>query len=518
MSISTPNPLAAQRRLSGVTTSSPSTTLASATSPERGRPTYTFPHPRDLTPKGRRNSLSHNNDNPAEKVAELTAKFRISIPKRRGSGASGLSNSTSEQSITSMQQAAQEEAEREAERRRKELGHKLAVALEKGDVVVAPASTINEQKLREIRLDSAVNLGTTKEVPLRLSTSRSKSGTESGDITMSFPTTTNLSTSDDAAKNEGGGRSNRITWERQEVGKDANVDVGRYAGGPSYDPAHRLNRRNSSLAIATAKAAGIKRVVIAPPPGRRGFGAAKLSRGNGQSDGTGDGRLSHAALLRLPPAAAAAKSQALLSEGPMPKRRKSSAKSAKSAKASSDRPRSRSRDRIGEIVSEESTEDGEEDGEEEGDEWDEESLLQLTDWWRQVLAAGATPSPKEMVMMDSFLAEFIKEDMPRVDMILRTRLHRLLVAIIDGAEIRGEGEDEERFHELAKKASLLERRWMKATRGRLFGMERERREIMFGNSGRLAQVKPWSKGEEKETRWVTERNERAGMADVEPGA
>lgn len=425
-----------------------------------------------------------------------------------------MSKSTSEQSLASMQEATQEEAERETERRRKELGHKLASALERGDVVVTPASTIDEQKLREVRSDSAVNLGT-KEVPLRLLTSRTKSGTESGDITMSFSTPQSFSTNDDEATNKGDVKSDKVTWESQEVGKGS--EVGRYAGGPSYNPAHFLNRRNSSLAIATAKAAGIKHVVIAPPPGHRGFGTAKLNRGTGQSDGTGEGRLSHAALLRLPLAATATKSQALLSEGPMPKRRKSSAKSAKAVRATTDRPRSSSRDRIGEIVSEESTEDADED-DEEGDEWDEESLLQLTDWWRQVLAAGATPSPKEMMMMDSFLAEFMKEDMPRVDMILRTRLHRLLVAIIDGAEIRGEGEDEERFHELAKKASLLERRWMKATRGRLFGMERERRDIMFGNSGRLAHVKPWSKGEEKETRWVTERNERAGMADVEPGA
>ena len=121
-------------------------------------------------------------------------------------------------------------------------------------------------------------------------------------------------------------------------------------------------------------------------------------------------------------------------------------------------------------------------------------------------------------MMNGFLGEFIKEEMPKIDMVLRTRLHRLLVAIIDGAEIRGEGEEEERFHELARKASLLERRWMKATRGRLFGMERERRDIMFGRSGRLNGVKPWSRGDEKETRWVTERIERAGMAEVEPGA
>ena len=467
--------------------------------------------------------MSHSDERPAEKVAELTAKFRVSIPVRKGSNAS--ETSTSSVSLGQAAREAEEAKVEEADKKRKELGRKLARALEKGDVVVAPTSTIDEKKLREVRLDSAVNLGSSKEVPIRLSTSRSKSGTESGDITLRYPTSSaNIQNSSDA--NRDGGVKKEMTWEREAAGRGeggvpniGNSGIGRTAGGPSSNPGHRLGRRNSSLAMATARAAGVKRVVIAPPPGLRGFGKSNLLR-DGKipsmgGDATGDGRLSHAALLRLPPAAAAAKSQALLSEGPLPRRRKSSAKLAQK-----ERERSRSRERKGLSPTGESpvveTSEEEDVSSEEGEEWDEESLLELTDWWRQVLAAGATPSPKEMAMMDSFLAEFMKEDMPDLHMVLRTRLHRLLVAIIDGAEIRGEGEDEERFHELARKASLLERRWMKATRGRLFGMEKERRDIMFGRSGRLNMVKPWSK-DENETRWVTQRNEKAGMADAETG-
>lgn len=451
-------------------------------------------------------------------MAELTAKFRISIPVRKGSNASDTSRNS-----VSLGQAAREAEEskaEKAEKKRKELGRKLAQALEKGDVVVAPRSTIDERKLREVRLDSAVNLGSSREVPLRLSTSRSKSGTESGDIRLRYATAFANPQKDDDAKQNSEVKKD-MSGERKEAGGGEGgvpdigaSELGRITGGPSYQPAHRLGRRNSSLTMETAKAAGVKHVVIAPPPGSRAFGKSNLRIPSIGGDGTLDGKLSHAALLRLPPAATATKSVALLSEGPMP-RRKSSAKNLQK-----DRERSRSRERKGlSTTAEESpdVEGSEDEDSEEGDEWDEESLLALTDWWRQVLAAGATPSPKEMAMMDSFLAEFMKEEMPDLHMVLRTRLHRLLVAIIDGAEIRGEGEEEERFHELARKASLLERRWMKATRGRLFGMEKERRDIMFGKSGRLNMVKPWSRGTEPETRWVTERNEKAGMVEVEAG-
>lgn len=215
-----------------------------------------------------------------------------------------------------------------------------------------------------------------------------------------------------------------------------------------------------------------------------------------QIDGLGERRVSHAALLRLPPQTAAIKSQALLSEGPQPRKRRSSSKSIDGFRKDS---------------SESFNLDVED------NEWDEESLLNLTDWWRQLLAAGATPSPKEMDMMNSFLGDFLDEEMPRQDMIMRTRLHRLLVAINDGAEIRGEGEEEDRFHELARKAGKLERNWMKATKGRLFGMERERREYMFSSHGRLANLE-FAGSHCLAPQWRTERNYRAGMGEAELGA
>lgn len=451
-------------------------------------------------------------------MAELTAKFRISIPLRKGSNGSDTSKSSA--SLGQGTREAQDAKDAEAEKKRKELGRKLAQAFEKGDVVVAPSSAIDERKLREVRLDSAINLGSSREVPLRLSTGRSKSGTESGDIKLTYPTPSPSTQKDGDAKQNSGVEKD-MSGERQEVGDDEGVvpdnetsELGRTTGSPSYQPAHRLRRQNSSLTMATAKANGVKHVVIAPPPGSRTFGKSNLRIPSIGGDRNLEEKLSHAALLRLPPAAAATKSVALLNEGPMP-RRKSLAKNLQKH-----RERSRSREREGLSPTAEeppNMEASEDEDSEEGDEWDEESLLALTDWWRQVLAAGATPSPKEMAMMDAFLGEFMKEEMPDLHLILRTRLHRLLVAIIDGAEIRGEGEEEEKFHELARKAALLERRWMKATKGQLFGMEKERRDIMFGKSGRLNMVKPWSRGDEPETRWVTERNEKAGMVEVEAG-
>ena len=150
-----------------------------------------------------------------------------------------------------------------------------------------------------------------------------------------------------SASETGGAKYGKLTWESRESGHAKtdssgveSLEMGRASGGPSYQPSHNLGRKNSSLAIATAKAAGVKHFVVAPPPGIRGFGTAKLGS---QTDGMDDGRLSHAALMRLPPAATATKSQALLSEGPLPRRRKSSVKS-----LGNERERSRSRGRKGE--------------------------------------------------------------------------------------------------------------------------------------------------------------------------
>ncbi len=551
---------------------------------EGRRGSVTPPHTRDLNPRRSGRKGLARVEGEADHVAEGPARSKISIPRKRSSNDSILP-STSNTTTESVSIQGEENGGRRrpnVEEKRKSLGRKLATTLERGKVVEAPGTTEDARKLKQTRLDSAVNLESSfnAEIPvsvwsrmsrakedlaikerLKEQEEKEKEGLDREDATQA---TQGASIVEEGNKQLGAQVHMEIPACEVPIGKQGKngvdferQELARRSGESTYDSRHRLGRRNSS---ALTKAGEMTRsgrdVVTTPPPGSikracsttgsyggastRGLTANTVQTTNddtrritggqsdGTGDGTGDGRLSHAA-LRLPSHTAATKFQALLSEGPLPRRRKSSTRSLrahmsngkqdKSAETQSESgtpvPSHLSGEQLGDDKASNATE-----SEDEGnDEWDEESLLQLTDWWRQVLAAGATPSPKEIAMMDSFLAEFMKEDMPKLDMVLRTRLHRLLVAIIDGAEAHREWEEEdvERFHELERKASLLERRWMKATRGRLFRMERERRGIMFGKSGSLAMVQPYS-GVMEGPRWVTERNERAGMADAEPGA
>lgn len=421
----------------------------------------TMPHPRETNTSPR---VSVIDTDETHQVAEITAKFRLAIP-RRGSGSSASS------SIDQGGDAAEE--------RRRSIGEKMAEAVEQGNVIVTPASKADEAKIRQVqRQASGVRFGEVQVIPSSPSSDPLKK------------TTSGKFVDDQAviAQSAGSAMTRPI---REPPVKEGNRDE-RNMG----QPRPRASDRTQSETIPGSPKPLLKRN-NATVSNSKYVDAVLMNKPESskmvstQIDGLGERRVSHAALLRLPPHTAAVKSQALMGEGPQPRRRRSSSKSRK--------------DSAGTV-----------DLEAEDNEWDEESLLNLTDWWRQALAAGATPSQKEMDMMDSFLGDFLEEEMPRQDMVLRTRLHRLLVAINDGAEIRGEGEDEERFHELARKAGKLERSWMKATKGRLFAMERERRELMFSPHGRLAMLE-FAGSHGLEPTWRTERNYRAGMGEATPG-
>lgn len=150
---------------------------------------------------------------------------------------------------------------------------------------------------------------------------------------------------------------------------------------------------------------------------------------------------------------------------------------------------------------------------------DEQGLLRQTNWWRQVLTAGVTPSARDLEMMDIFLEDFLKIPMPSIELILRGRLNRLLAAIIDAEAIRGEGAGEDQFHELAKKARRLEKKWAEEAGQHLLTLasfDEKRRNILCGPGGALRGLRP-AGGPQMEPRWMTARNENAGMAEFQPG-
>jgi hypothetical protein len=147
---------------------------------------------------------------------------------------------------------------------------------------------------------------------------------------------------------------------------------------------------------------------------------------------------------------------------------------------------------------------------------DEQGLLRQTDWWRQVLTAGVTPNPMDLELMTRLLEGFLKVPMPSIDFIFRARLHRLLAAIIDAEAIRGEGRLEDEFHELARKAKLLEKKWAEEAGQHLSAFDDKRRNILCGPGGALRGLRP-AGGTQTDPRWMTARNENAGMAEFQPG-
>jgi len=136
-----------------------------------------------------------------------------------------------------------------------------------------------------------------------------------------------------------------------------------------------------------------------------------------------------------------------------------------------------------------------------------------------VLTAGVTPNSRDLEVIDGFLEGFLRVPMPSVDLIFRARLHRLLAAIIDAEAIRGEGGSEDEFHDLARKAKLLEKKWAEEAGQHVFTLsafDEKRRKILCGPGGALRGLRP-AGGTQTDPRWMTARNENAGMAEFQPG-
>lgn len=154
---------------------------------------------------------------------------------------------------------------------------------------------------------------------------------------------------------------------------------------------------------------------------------------------------------------------------------------------------------------EEGVKEGEEEEElgDEEDEWDEESLVRLSDWWRQMLGRGKDPTWQELDMMSAFLSDLYDEETPSLEMILTTRLHKLLEALIKAADEQGQRYEGKRYRRVAHKASELRDKWMNDMGGKLYDMRNERRKMLTGEKGRLHRVHMRPMGEHS-SRWVVE--------------
>lgn len=160
----------------------------------------------------------------------------------------------------------------------------------------------------------------------------------------------------------------------------------------------------------------------------------------------------------------------------------------------------------GKVEEEEGGDEGKGEEKEEGeeDEWDEESLVRLSDWWRQILARGRDPTWQELDMMDAFLGDLLEEDTPSLEMILTTRLHKLLEALIKAADEQGLRYEGARYRRVARKAAEVQDKWMKDMGGKLYDMRNESRKMLTGNKGRLSRVHMRPMGEHG-WGWVVEQ-------------
>ena len=165
----------------------------------------------------------------------------------------------------------------------------------------------------------------------------------------------------------------------------------------------------------------------------------------------------------------------------------------------------------GKEVEEEELEEGEEE-----DEWDEESLVQLSDWWRQMLGKGKDPTWQELDMISAFLTDLYDEETPSLEMILTTRLHKLLEALIKAAGEQGLRYEGKRYRKIARKATEIRDKWMDDMDGHLYDMRTERRKMLKGEKGRLTRVHMRPVGEHS-SRWVVEGHLVEEGIEFEPG-
>ncbi|KFY37287.1 hypothetical protein V494_04829 [Pseudogymnoascus sp. VKM F-4513 (FW-928)] len=164
---------------------------------------------------------------------------------------------------------------------------------------------------------------------------------------------------------------------------------------------------------------------------------------------------------------------------------------------------------------EEEEEDEMYEGDEE-DEWDEDSLIRLSDWWRQMLGKGKDPTWQELDMMSEFLTDLLDEETPSLEMILTTRLHKLLEALIKAAQEQGLRYEGKRYRKVAHKATEIRDKWMHDMGGELYNMRAERRKMLKDEKGRLARVHMRPAGAHS-SRWVVEGHCVEEGVEFEPG-
>lgn len=163
--------------------------------------------------------------------------------------------------------------------------------------------------------------------------------------------------------------------------------------------------------------------------------------------------------------------------------------------------------------------EGEEEEELEGDEedeWDEDSLVRLSDWWRQMLGRGKDPTWQELDMMSAFLSDLYEEETPSLEMILTTRLHKLLEALIKAAGEQGLRYEGKRYRKIARKATEIRDKWMGDMDDQLYDMRAERRKMLGGEKGRLSRVHMRPMGEHS-SRWVVQGHCVEEGIEFEPG-
>ena len=119
-------------------------------------------------------------------------------------------------------------------------------------------------------------------------------------------------------------------------------------------------------------------------------------------------------------------------------------------------------------------------------------------------------------MISAFLSDLYEEDTPSLEMILTTRLHKLLEALIKAAGEQGLRYEGKRYRKIARKATELKDKWMNDMGGHLYDMRHERRKMLEGEKGRLARVHMRPVGEHS-SRWVVEGHAVEEGIEFEPG-
>lgn len=143
-------------------------------------------------------------------------------------------------------------------------------------------------------------------------------------------------------------------------------------------------------------------------------------------------------------------------------------------------------------------------------------MVRLSDWWRQMLGKGKDPTWQELDMMSAFLTDLYEEETPSLEMILTTRLHKLLEALIKSVNEQGQRYEGKRYRKVARKATEIRDKWMHDLGDELYNMRAERRKMLKSEKGRLARIHMRQVGEHS-SRWVVEGPCVEEGVEFEPG-